>query len=216
MPTPVIESTVLESKPQILSGIVHIANQQIHKVSLEEFMQNPPENSEWVNEQIIEKQNMGFLHSKLQVELASLLLTFAKANNLAGIVCTELLCRTLKQARKPDVAYMSTKQVEVYGNDDFITLPECFPLVIEIASPNDVVEDIFSKAEEYLQAGAEEVWLVFPKNRLIIIATLELLEEQSQVKWQLFANTQQAYSPKVLSGFSVNINELLPVYTNQS
>lgn len=210
MPTAVIESTLPISS--VFSEAAQIFGQQItHKVSLEEFIQNPPENSEWVNEQIIEKQNMGFLHSKLQVELASLLLAFVKANNLAGIVCTELLCRTLKQARKPDVAYMSAKQVEDYGDDDFIILPECFPLVIEIASPTDIVEDIFSKAEEYLQAGAEEVWLIFPRNRLIIIATLELLEEKSEVQWQLFANNQQASSPKVLSRFSIKISELLPV-----
>ncbi len=211
MPTAVIEST-----PQVFLEMAQISNQHIHKishkVSLEEFIQNPPENSEWVNEQIIEKQNMGFLHAKLQIRLGVLLSMFLEMNHLQGVVCSELLCRTLKQARKPDVAYMSAKQVEVYGNDDFITLPECFPLVIEIASPRDIVEDIFSKAEEYLQAGAEEVWLIFPRNRLIIIATLELLEEKSEVKWLLSANNQQACSPKVLSGFSVNINELLPVY----
>ena len=209
MPTAVIEST-----PQVFLEMAQISGQHIHKVSLEEFIQNPPENSEWVNEQIIEKQNIGLLHGRTQAELASLLIAFIKANHFGGIVCTEVLCRTLKQARKPDVAYMSAKQVEDYGNDDFITLPECFPLVIEIASPSDIVEDIFSKAEEYLQAGAEEVWLVFPRNRLIIIATLELLEEKSEVKWQLFTNNQQASSPKVLSGFSVNINELLPIYSS--
>lgn len=193
-----------------------IAQPLSFKISLEEFIQNPPENAEWVNSQIIVKQNMGFLHSRLQVELASLLLAFAKANNLGGIVCTELLCRTLKQARKPDVAYMSAKQVEDYGKTDFTTLPECFPLVIEIASPTDTAEDIFSKTEEYLEAGAEEIWLVFPRNKLIIIATLEVVEEKLDVQWNLFANNQQATSPKVLLGFSVNINELLPNYVSKS
>jgi Uma2 family endonuclease len=186
------------------------------KISLEEFIKNPPKNAEWVNAQIIEKQSMGFLHSRVQVQLAILLSAFLDANKLGGSVCSELLCRTLKQARKPDVAYMSAKQVQDYGSTDFTTLPECFPLVIEIASPSDIVEDIFSKAEEYLEAGALEVWLVFPKNRLIIIATLEMVEQVSEVKWNLFANNHQATSPKVLSGFSVNINELLPTYVSKS
>jgi Uma2 family endonuclease len=144
----------LEFDPSIVSPVSQIAP---NKMSLEEFLLNPPENSEWVNEQIIAKANMGIFHGKTQAEFAALLIAFAKSNRLTGIVCTEVICRTLKQARKPDVAYISPQQVELYGKSDFTVLPECFPMVIEIVSPRDMAEDVFSKAEEYLEGGAEEV-----------------------------------------------------------
>lgn len=206
-------SSVIATPPQ--NNRIAIALKLDHKISpnisLEEFLQQPPEDSEWVDGQIIEKTGMGFLHSRTQAELGALLLEFVKANQLGGIVCTELLCLTQKQSRKPDVAYMSANQVELYGKTDFTVLPECFPLVIEIVSPTDAAEDVFSKAEEYLKAGAEEVWLIFPKNRLIVIATLEISGTVLEVKWSFFANKEQAYSPKVLLGFSVTIDELLPI-----
>jgi len=38
-------------------------------------------------------------------------------------------------------------------------------------SLTDFAEDIIAKAQEYLQSGGEEVWLVFPESRWIIVTT---------------------------------------------
>ena len=192
----------------------------LQPTSLEEFCLHPPEGTEYVDGEIIEKTGMGIFHGRVQVEFGALLITFLRANQLPGIVCTEVLCRTQKQARRPDVAYMSAQQVEDYGQTDFTILPECFPLVAEVVSPTDAAEDVFAKAAEYLESGAEEVWLLFPRNHLIMIATVEEISPEftetpeetpeTRVKWSIFANHDRALSPKVLSGFSVAIEELLP------
>lgn len=208
---------VLESSPQTDLAIEQLDILPIApQISLEDFLQHPLEDAEWVDGQIVEKVAMGIVHGRTQAEFAALLLAFVRANQSGGIVCTEVLCRTQNQARKPDVAYMSAQQVAVYGATDFTMLPECFPLVIEIISPTDLAEDVFFKAKEYLDAGAEEAWLIFPKNRLIMIATLESAGDGLAVRWNIFASQELASSSKVLPGFSVNVYELLPVYASQS
>ncbi len=76
-----------------------------------------------------------------------------------------------------------------------------FPLIAEIASPDDSGEELFAKAREYLQSGCQEVWLVFPESLLLIVITQEphLLLTLGEV-----VSTQT-----VLKGFSVAIDELL-------
>lgn len=111
----------------------------------------------------------------------------------------ELACRTLNQGRRPDVAYLpptvltQTRQLK--------TAPQSFPLTAEIASPTDYAEELFAKAIEYLESGCEEVWLVFPEVKLIMVKTIG----QS---WQVFSSGQTIAAQKVLVGFSIAIDQL--------
>jgi Uma2 family endonuclease len=50
-------------------------------------------------------------------------------------------------------------------------LPQSFPLSAEIISPTDLAEDVIAKAQEYLLSGGDEVWLVFPESKWIIVVT---------------------------------------------
>jgi Uma2 family endonuclease len=60
---------------------------------------------------------------------------------------------------------------------------------------------LFLKAQEYLQSGCEEVWLVFPESRLVLVMT------QSQILG--FRAGEVVSTQKVLLGFSVAVDELL-------
>jgi Uma2 family endonuclease len=80
-------------------------------------------------------------------------------------------------------------------------LPQSFPLIAEIVSPTDIAEDVFLKAQEYLQSGCEEVWLVFPESRLVLVMT------QNQIVG--FKAGEVVSTQKVLLGFSVAVDELL-------
>ncbi|NES68587.1 MAG: hypothetical protein F6K24_26840 [Okeania sp. SIO2D1] len=76
-----------------------------------------------------------------------------------------------------------------------------FPLSAEIISPTDLAENVFLKAQEYLESGGEEVWLVFPESKWIIIVT----ENQGL----MFTSGQVVTTQKVLIGFSVAVDDLL-------
>jgi Uma2 family endonuclease len=79
-------------------------------------------------------------------------------------------------------------------------LLQTFPLIAEVASPDDCAKDLFSKAREYLRSGCQEVWLLFPENQLVMIATGD--------RWQVFTQTETVATQIALSGFSISVAEL--------
>lgn len=40
-------------------------------------------------------------------------------------------------------------------------------LAIEVVSPNDLIEELMDKIDEYFRAGVELVWVVYPRHRLV-------------------------------------------------
>ena len=166
--------------------------------SLEEYIANPPAHMEWVDDQLIEKTGMTLRHSEIELNLGFYWKSYMISSGQGGKVYTEVPCRTNKQGRRPDVAYLAPELLEQYGQAD--VLPQSFPLIAEIVSPTDLAEELFTKAQEYLQSGCEEVWLVFPESQLVLVVT------QSQILG--FAGGEVVSTQKVLKGFSVAVDEL--------
>ncbi|MEZ2237382.1 Uma2 family endonuclease [Microcoleus sp.] len=168
-------------------------------VSLEDFIASPPDDMEWVDGQIAEKNGMTVKHSRIQSRLDYSWRSYKNSSGQGGEVYTEVPCRTDRRVRRPDVAYLTPELVAQFG--DVPTLPQSPLLVAEIVSPTDIAEDIFLKAQEYLDSGCLEVWIVFPESRWILIMT------QNQ---KLAFNSGDVISTQlVLLGFSVAVDELL-------
>jgi Uma2 family endonuclease len=167
--------------------------------SVEDFMLILPEHMEWVDGQLIEKNGMTLQHSEIQINLGFYWKSYTISSGQGGKVYTDVPCRTNKQGRRPDVAYLTPELVAQFGKADI--LPQSFPLIAEIVSPADIAEDLFLKAQEYLQSGCEEVWLVFPESRLVLVMT------QSQIVG--FTAAEVVSTQRVLLGFSVAVDELL-------
>jgi Uma2 family endonuclease len=167
--------------------------------TLEDFMLNLPEHMEWVDGQLIEKNGMTLQHSEIQGNLYFYWRRYKTSSGQGGKVYTDVPCRTNKQGRRPDVAYLTPELVAQFGKADI--LPQSFPLIAEIVSPTDIAEDLFLKAQEYLQSGCEEVWLVFPESRLVLVMT------QSQILG--FKAGEVVSTQRVLLGFTVAVDELL-------
>ncbi len=168
-------------------------------IYLDDSTLNLPEHMEWVDGQLIEKNGMTLQHSEIQGNLYFYWRSYQSSSEQGGKVYTDVPCRTTKQVRRPDVAYLTSELVAQFGKADI--LPQSFPLIAEIVSPTDIAEDVFLKAQEYLQSGCEEIWLVFPKSRLVLVIT------QTQI---LGFNAGEVVSTqRVLRGFSVAVDELL-------
>lgn len=168
-------------------------------ISIEDFILHPPERMEWVNGKLTEKTGMTFKHGAAQAELTSCWRNYSLSSEQGGKVVTETLCRTNKQARRPDVAYITAELLQQLG--EFTVCPQSFSLIAEVASPEDSAEELFAKAKEYLESGCQEVWLLFPQERLVLIKTPE--------RWFLFNREEVVSTQTVLTGFSVIVNELL-------
>ena len=173
--------------------------QQPSVLSLEDFLSHPPEHLEWVDGQLVETTGMTLRHSQIQSRLARYWGNYILSNGQGGEVYTEAPCRTNRQGRRPDISYLTPQLLTQYAGAT--SLPQSFPLIAEIASPEDSGEELFAKASEYLQSGCEEVWLVYPENLWIIILTQE--------QHLLLTVGETVNSQKVLQGFSVPIDELL-------
>jgi Uma2 family endonuclease len=172
---------------------------QIEAFSLEDYLQNPPEGMEWVDGQLVEKTGMTLKHGRIQAKLATYWRNYKDDHKLGGEVYTEAPCRTNKQARRPDVAYLTAELLAQFGDSN--VLPQSFPLIAEIISPTDLAEEVFAKANEYLESGCQEIWLVLPDSQWIVVIT-----GQQRL---LFTKGEVVSTQTILKGFSVAVDELL-------
>jgi Uma2 family endonuclease len=168
-------------------------------LSLEAWMLATPAASEWVAGQLVEKQGMTLKHGRIQARLGRAWAEYKDGQNLGGEVYTDVPCRTIQQGRRPDVAYLPPALQAQYGNVS--ALPQSFPLIAEIVSPTDIVEDVILKAQEYLQSGALEVWLIYPESCWVIVVTSNMQ--------QIFTAGQAVTTQQVLPGFTLSIDELV-------
>ncbi|WP_445301310.1 Uma2 family endonuclease [Microcoleus sp. Pol11C2] len=84
---------------------------------------------------------------------------------------------------------------------NFTAFSQSFPLIAEVTSPEDIGEELFAKAQEYLESGCLEVWLLFPEARLIFV--------NAGQRWLLLNSDEVVNTQRVLTGFSVAVSELL-------
>ncbi len=172
---------------------------EFHGNSWEEWLESPPDKTEWVNGELVEKTQMNAKTGRVQSRLSFYWRSYMISSGLGGEVYTETPCRTVGRGRVPDVAYLMPDLVAQYG--DFNVLPQSFPLVAEIISPTDDAEEVFTKTNEYLESGCQEVWLLLPESQWIIVITPH--------QRLLFTKGEVASSQIVLLGFNVAVDELL-------
>ncbi|MFB2893325.1 Uma2 family endonuclease [Aerosakkonemataceae cyanobacterium BLCC-F50] len=167
--------------------------------TLEDFLANPPDHQEWVNGKLVETTGMTVKHSRIQCRLGRYWGNYAIESGQGGETLVEVPCRTVRQGRRPDVSYLTPELLEQFG--EVSALPQSPPLIAEIASPTDSAEDLFAKANEYLESGCQEVWLLFPESIRVLIIT--------QNQTLAFKSGDLVSTQIVLLGFSVAIDELL-------
>ena len=65
--------------------------------------------------------------------------------------------------RAPDVAFVNEERLDLARVPGY---PEMAPdLVVEVVSPNDTASEIQQKVDEWLRAGVQLVWVLYPATR---------------------------------------------------
>jgi Uma2 family endonuclease len=101
--------------------------------------------------------------------------------------------------RQPDVSVLSTERIQSTAPDDYFEgAPE---LAVEVVSPSDSAEDLEIKLEQYLQSGAKEVWILYPRTR-----RLHLFRPGNQLR--MLDETQTLDAAELLPGFSVKVADV--------
>jgi Uma2 family endonuclease len=112
----------------------------------------------------------GFLHVTVIDNIYDLLKPFVKAGQL-GYVLTDGLTYILsgkneqiELARLPDLSFIRKARIPT-DFDPRLPFPGAPDLAVEVMSPGDSGEEVLTKVREYLQAGTEQVWVVYPTKK---------------------------------------------------
>jgi Uma2 family endonuclease len=111
----------------------------------------------------------------------------------------------LTKVRKPDLVYVTFETWPVgmplpfYGNA-IALVPE---LVVEVVSPTDDADDVISKARQYLKAGVQSVWVIYPGAREIHCFHANTL--------RVFTDESTLEGDPVLPGFTLPVASIFPV-----
>lgn len=140
-------------------------------------------------------------HARIQAKLAAKMLIFVEENNL-GMVYTECHFRlTEDQTRVPDVAFVSFESFPDTGEPTgsrWLTPPD---LAVEIVSPNDVLQEVYEKIDEYLNAGVKQVWLIIPEQRILTVY-------RSRKNVTILTEEDELIGENVLPNFRVKLSYL--------
>jgi Uma2 family endonuclease len=114
-------------------------------------------------------------HNIVALRLSHALKTFVQKHRL-GIVISEVDFRLSRAVRKPDVAFIAKERIK---DLDLHHAPiEGAPsLAIEIISPSNLAQDTLKKVHQYLAAGCNAVWLVYPYLGIIEIHDIAGIRE---------------------------------------
>src|SRR5438270_11068710 len=105
-------------------------------------------------------------HNLIRQRIAEQLTDFVRSHRL-GVVVEEMDFRLgTDTVRNPDVAFIVSDDLRDI-DPDHSPVEGAPALAIEVISPTNLAQDTAKKVRQYLEAGSQAVWLVYPALRLI-------------------------------------------------
>jgi Uma2 family endonuclease len=131
---------------------------------------------EVIHGEIIEVPPMGFFAVSLATVLTRLL-DQAGMESRVGRAFTEGLFRldALENLqRRPDVAFVSRVRmdeagVRLHAEEDPSFLDVVPSIAVEVVSPSNLAIEMEEKRNDYLRCGVEQVWLIYPSTKSILV-----------------------------------------------
>jgi Uma2 family endonuclease len=169
-----------------------------------------PDRYEVVNGQIVEIAPMSAFSAEVANRVRDELTAYARSSR-RGRARNEMLFR-IPQAddqtrnRAPDAAFISfdrwpENRTLPYRGNPVDVVPN---VAVEVVSPTDSAEDVLAKAYEYLRAGVELVWVIFPRQRQLFAYTAP------NAAPRVFTEADALDGGTVLPGFSTPMAGLFP------
>ncbi len=160
--------------------------QERHELSAGELITMPPPKS---------------LHSRVVGKIIKALERASQSSTSLNVLAEAgyILSRDPLTVRQPDVSVITTDRMRSTDPDDYFEgAPE---LAVEVVSPSDSAEDLQIKVDQYLQTGAKQVWVLYPKAKRVhvfyIDGTTAILDE-----------TQTLDGGDFMPGFAVKVADL--------
>lgn len=174
-------------------------------MTVEEFMLRPePANGaleELVDGKVITMPPPGAEHGFIALNIGAELRAFVKPRKLGWVTSNDsgtILKHDPDSVRGPDVAYYSIERVPALPQGYFEVSPD---LVVEVISPSDSASYVQKKVVQYLEAGVQLIWVVYPASRDVVVY-------HSLDRVQHLTEQQSLDGGSVLPGFTYRIAEL--------
>lgn len=159
---------------------------------------------EVVREQLKELTMAGELHGAIEANLLIALGSYVKTHQLGRVYpgdTTFILegdATHIITARMPDVAFVARDRLKTQDRDEFyVQAPN---LAIEIISPSERVGEIEAKLQDYLKAGVQQIWQVYPDAKRVMIFT-------PHQATRIYEAGQVISGGELLSGFEIAVDE---------
>jgi len=141
-------------------------------LGLEEFIARPPrdddQREELIEGELIVSPGAKVSHADVVRRLHQRLVTLEEEG---FVISNDFSCILRPHSMPvPDLAVVARKRWDEAARAD-AWLEGAPELVIEVSSPSN--RKLFRKATLYLEYGAEQVWLIYPKTRTVTICTTE-------------------------------------------
>jgi Uma2 family endonuclease len=144
------------------------------------------------------------LHALIALTVLEALQSYLRASAVSRAIpeAGYVLSRDPLTIRQPDVSVLSKARIAATNADSYFEgAPD---LAVEVVSPSDSAQELESKVGQYLQAGAKQVWVLYPKTRNIHLfsagAPVRILDENQVLE-----------GGELLPGFSVRVADLFAV-----
>jgi Uma2 family endonuclease len=155
------------------------------------------------NGELIVTPSASHFHNKICDRMTARFYAFSDLDKLGEVTSETDLKLVGEVVRRPDVAFIRKARLE--GVDlDQSPLPVVPDLVIEIVSKNDRADDLMLKVSQYLEAGAQAVWLLYPKTRL----AYRYVPGKREPEVRAADDAGKFEEPELLPGLSIPIAEI--------
>lgn len=176
------------------------------RMTVEEYLalgEDPPgQRLELSEGELIVSPSPTLPHNRIRDHLNARLRMHVEPRNLGEVFSETDVRLGPATVRRPDVAFTSAARLE---GVDPRSLPQPHPdLAIEIVSQNDRADDLQLKVRQYLAAGVQAVWLLYPQLGIAHRYDAHQLAPQARS-----AEAGDGFDePALLPGFSLPLREV--------
>ena len=177
--------------------------------TLAEFRALPEEDDyrlELADGWLVREPRPGALHGMVVARLARILLEYADTAGGAVIADAGFILEAAEEGREtvrgPDLAYVRDAPPPYDSPEGFLRgAPD---LAVEVVSPGNSAGEIHRKVLEYLDSGAQQVWVVYPR-------TLTVAVHWSGAEARLVRVGERIEAGEELPGLDVRVGDLFGV-----
>ena len=154
--------------------------------------------------ELIVTPSANYFHNEIRDRFNTCLRAFLDAHPCGNVVSEMDMTLGADTVRRPDISFIRKGRLE--GIDlERVPMPIAPDLAIEIVSRNDRADDLNLKVSQYLQAGVQAVWLLYPITRL----AYRYIPGKLDPEVRSAEAGDRFEEPELLSGFSLPLSEIL-------